>query len=342
MKEVRLDTFPVRLPLLAAEVLATPPPPPTTITTGPSVARSLAFDDGGDNLLRATHHSADDDDAPTYELSILLVPMGSVSYPTLAAGVGRPLKRRRSTGGDHSPQDVRGISLLPLEEGTGVDLSSYDHVLAVEPTGWSKKCKTQRIPPRATLLSIPYSEHSSFSELVHFVEFINPSKVVPTVSVEHYAEQESLFVEKAPKLRCRFGNTQPICNFFTAQAVRPQAAASVHEMKEEKGTVNGLHEEEKVRTKVPTSFSKSANSENKPPPLSTQRCPEKRSANGSTPTLTNCFRKAELAQKVGPDRATRVKSEKEDKAALGADDDDGDDCLYIGCGHEVMEISDDD
>jgi L-ascorbate metabolism protein UlaG (beta-lactamase superfamily) len=59
---------------------------------------------------------------------------------------------------------------------------TYSRVVAIRPTGWTGlECKiVQR--PGVTLYSVPYSEHSSFPELVRFVQFAKPHKIIPTVN----------------------------------------------------------------------------------------------------------------------------------------------------------------
>lgn len=55
------------------------------------------------------------------------------------------------------------------------------------PTGWTYQTKTQSFPvhekPPWRVHLIPYSEHSSFTELQEFVGFLRPRKVIPTVGV---------------------------------------------------------------------------------------------------------------------------------------------------------------
>ena len=40
---------------------------------------------------------------------------------------------------------------------------------------------------RLTLCSVPYSEHSSFSELIEFVNLFKPSVIIPTVNTSKEA-----------------------------------------------------------------------------------------------------------------------------------------------------------
>lgn len=62
-----------------------------------------------------------------------------------------------------------------------------DAAIGFVPTGWTYQTKTQSFPvhekPPWKVHLIPYSEHSSFTELQEFVGFLRPRKVVPTVGV---------------------------------------------------------------------------------------------------------------------------------------------------------------
>ena len=81
----------------------------------------------------------------------------------------------------------------------------YERVVGIRPTGWSHKPSKASISPRlpwapapapapacpvtktargkVTVASLPYSEHSSFEELVDCVAYLMPGRIVPTVSV---------------------------------------------------------------------------------------------------------------------------------------------------------------
>ena len=75
--------------------------------------------------------------------------------------------------------------------------SQYNHILSIIPTGWThqkgstsesslQNMKIKIFKDNTSRLEIPYSEHSSFSELKRFVKFLklhSPSSVVPTVNI---------------------------------------------------------------------------------------------------------------------------------------------------------------
>ncbi|XP_035674316.1 DNA cross-link repair 1A protein-like [Branchiostoma floridae] len=65
----------------------------------------------------------------------------------------------------------------------------YDSVLAFEPTGWTHNNSVSTVanirPKRhgnITVYGIPYSEHSSYTEMKRFVQFLQPAKILPTVN----------------------------------------------------------------------------------------------------------------------------------------------------------------
>ena len=74
--------------------------------------------------------------------------------------------------------------------------SQYDRIIGYRPTGWSMGSK-----PSSTLVSsryngshlaihsVPYSEHSSFPELVDCLACLKPQRIVPTVNTRKDDEQ---------------------------------------------------------------------------------------------------------------------------------------------------------
>lgn len=77
----------------------------------------------------------------------------------------------------------------------------FDRVVGFRPTGWSLSSKkhqssligtTDKGP--LTLHTVPYSEHSSFPELVECLETLNPKRIIPTVSVNKSQQQIDLLL----------------------------------------------------------------------------------------------------------------------------------------------------
>jgi len=89
------------------------------------------------------------------------------------------------------------ISFAKLHERLSSFKGRYKRVLAVQPTGWVYNDKDSgergtggevklqvRSRGDVTIISTPYSEHSSFPELVDFMARVRPSSVVPTVNTK--------------------------------------------------------------------------------------------------------------------------------------------------------------
>lgn len=74
----------------------------------------------------------------------------------------------------------------------------YDTIVAFSPSGWSfgkdKKRGNGRRMRKGTLIryEVPYSEHSSFTELKDFVEFMDPEIIVPSVNNKDEVSAQNL------------------------------------------------------------------------------------------------------------------------------------------------------
>lgn len=94
----------------------------------------------------------------------------------------------------------------------------YAKIVAFRPTGWSfqKKGLQTRREGNVTIYGIPYSEHSSFSELRDCVKRLRPKRIIPTVNcpdaasaraiVDRFADLMDLSKDKS-RLDCYFGRT---------------------------------------------------------------------------------------------------------------------------------------
>jgi hypothetical protein len=79
----------------------------------------------------------------------------------------------------------------------------YNHVVGFRPTGWTHTPGNQLISSRTngkfTVNGVPYSEHSSFPELVDCITCLRPKRIIPTVSVSKSEEQIGLLLNAARK-----------------------------------------------------------------------------------------------------------------------------------------------
>lgn len=74
---------------------------------------------------------------------------------------------------------------------------SFDRIVGFRPTGWSLSSKRADLigsstRGKLTVCSVPYSEHSSFPELLDCLACLSPRKITPTVSVRKSEEQVNL------------------------------------------------------------------------------------------------------------------------------------------------------
>eukprot|EP00980_Cylindrotheca_fusiformis_P011974 scaffold2830_cov131-Cylindrotheca_fusiformis.AAC.95 len=108
------------------------------------------------------------------EASIWVVPLGDINFKRMP---------------DYLPEANRKPFSLP-----------YKRVVGYRPTGWSMGTKpsastvTTRRSGGVVVHSVPYSEHSSFPELLDCLECLKPQRIVPTVSVSKSDEQVKLLL----------------------------------------------------------------------------------------------------------------------------------------------------
>ncbi len=79
--------------------------------------------------------------------------------------------------------------------------AQYTRIVGYRPTGWSMGSKpssslvTSRQNENLVIHSVPYSEHSSFPELVDCLACLRPQKIVPTVNAGKSEEQVKLLLK---------------------------------------------------------------------------------------------------------------------------------------------------
>ncbi|CAG9791514.1 unnamed protein product [Diatraea saccharalis] len=89
-----------------------------------------------------------------------------------------------------SPQSCQ-LHVVPMRDLTHEKLRRYldslqgafSEIVAFKPSGWENGKNSSVEKDSVTIHGIPYSEHSSFSELIRFVTFLKPKQVVPTVDI---------------------------------------------------------------------------------------------------------------------------------------------------------------
>ncbi|KAI5631057.1 DNA repair metallo-beta-lactamase domain-containing protein [Phthorimaea operculella] len=89
------------------------------------------------------------------------------------------------------PPSACQLHVVPMRDLTHDKLRSYleslngafSEVVAFKPSGWENGKNSSVEKDTVTIHGIPYSEHSSFSELIRFVKFLQPKQVVPTVDI---------------------------------------------------------------------------------------------------------------------------------------------------------------
>lgn len=75
----------------------------------------------------------------------------------------------------------------------------YDQILAFRPTGWTHSNQLTSIADvipqtkgNISIYGIPYSEHSSYTEMKRFVQWLKPKKIIPTVNVGTFHSRSAM------------------------------------------------------------------------------------------------------------------------------------------------------
>ncbi len=183
-------------------------------------------------MLLFSEREDEEMDVQTF-MTLFLVPLSTLSYPSLADGLGltsgkgdaveadEPSSRRSDLpcqeGVDASTPKLPSAPFIRLWGECSISAERFDAIVGIEPTGWAEGRSGSRILKklgrRVTVHSVPYSEHCSFDEMLDFVALVKPAVVVPTVSQEMFTKNEPLFVERCPRLRSKYSNTQPLSRF---------------------------------------------------------------------------------------------------------------------------------
>jgi DNA cross-link repair 1A protein len=87
---------------------------------------------------------------------------------------------------------------LPSYMSLKQDGKDVERVVGFRPTGWTLAkgnsiIKTNR-KGAVTIHNVPYSEHSSFPELIDCLAYLRPKRIIPTVSVSKSQEQIDLLM----------------------------------------------------------------------------------------------------------------------------------------------------
>ncbi|MEW5298883.1 MAG: hypothetical protein WDW36_001957 [Sanguina aurantia] len=131
----------------------------------------------------------------------LKVHVNRTKMATLAAALSlSPLQLREvfTTDPMETPVHVVGWGFLgetwPYFRPNWLNLEAYRathgaaEIVAFCPTGWMYEMKHTAFPVRSkeacSIHLVPYSEHSSYNELLQYVRFLRPQQVIPTVGVE--------------------------------------------------------------------------------------------------------------------------------------------------------------
>ncbi|XP_034828294.2 uncharacterized protein [Maniola hyperantus] len=132
-----------------------------------------------------------------------------------------------------SPQACQ-LHVVPMRDLTHEKLRSYldsmqgtfKEVVAFKPSGWENGKNSSVEKDSVTIHGIPYSEHSSFSELIRFVKFLKPKQIVPTVDISGGIKTVQKYfpcpMVSKDSIQCQ----SKLTDFFSIQSRKPAAAVT--------------------------------------------------------------------------------------------------------------------
>lgn len=116
-----------------------------------------------------------------------------------------------------NPKFEAMASLFNAENARIPDKSQgYNRVVALVATGWSFQVKSKISVQRKDhlcVIGVPYSEHSSYSELLRFVELVKPKRVIPTVGNSSAADEKRIlshfhkYIDSSGAMQAFFGQS---------------------------------------------------------------------------------------------------------------------------------------
>lgn len=82
--------------------------------------------------------------------------------------------------------------------------SKYDKIIGFQPTGWcydpkNKNNYIKKESGKVILYELPYSEHSSFTEIIDFIKTIKYKAITPTVNLKTTVKQLKMLEEYKTK-----------------------------------------------------------------------------------------------------------------------------------------------
>ncbi|XP_026728232.1 uncharacterized protein LOC113494206 [Trichoplusia ni] len=125
----------------------------------------------------------------------------------------------------HAPPHSCQLHVVPMRDLTHDKLRSYldslkgafSEIVAFKPTGWENGKSTSGEKDMVTIHGIPYSEHSSFSELIRFVKFLKPKQVVPTVDISGGVRAVQTYFPCPLVHKEEMHNQSKVTDFFSIQ-----------------------------------------------------------------------------------------------------------------------------